>query len=214
VTVEPHRRTEYRELRVLELLAGSQEPVTQRVLARRMGVALGLANLYLKRLVRKGYLKCVNVQANRIRYLVTPQGMAEKARLTYAFMGLSLELYGQARGHLRETLRSASNGSPARLAIFGTGEAAELTYLTLREQGIEPVAVFDREPRAPFLGYPVLSVRDHATVDFDILVVASLDWPGPLVSDLTALGIPRHRLLLLRHDAVPAPARRPPEAVS
>ena len=61
----------------------------------------GLTNIYLKRLVRKGYIKCVNVQSNRITYLITPRGIAEKARLTYEFMDYSLHLYGEVRQHLR-----------------------------------------------------------------------------------------------------------------
>lgn len=200
MTVESDRRSQYRELRVLEILSDG-EPLTQRALATRLGVALGLANLYVKRLVRKGYLKCLNVQPNRIRYLLTPQGMAEKARLTYAFIGYSLEMYSHARGQVREALRKAAAHGTARIAIFGAGEAAELTYLTLREQGFEPVAIFDHVAGAPFLGHPVLAIADHAAVDFNILVVATLERPAALVSMLVGLGIPGNRLLLL-HDSI------------
>ena len=200
MTVESDRRSQYRELRVLEILSDG-DALTQRALATRLGVALGLANLYVKRLVRKGYLQCLNVQPNRIRYLLTPQGMAEKARLTYAFIGYSLEMYSHARGQVREALRKASNQGTMRIAIFGAGEAAELTYLTLREQGMEPVAIFDHAAAAPFLGHPVLAIADHATVAFDILVVATLERPAPLVGMLVELGIPGNRLLLL-HDSI------------
>jgi len=205
VTVDSERRTEYRELRLLELVADSGEPLTQRALARRLGVALGLANLYLKRLVTKGCLKCVNVQPSRIRYLITPQGMTEKARLTYAFMDFSLELYGQARRHLRAALRTAPRPADARIAIFGTGEAAELTYLTLREQGVEPVAVFDRIKTPGFLGFPVRPITEFATVDFTLLVVATLDKPDAVLSELTGYGIPLEKLLALRHDPPETP---------
>lgn len=205
MSAESDRRAEYRELRVLELVADAPEPMTQRALATRLGVALGLANLYLKRLVMKGYVKCVNVQPNRIRYLITSQGMVEKARLTYAFMDFSLELYGQARRHLRDALREAKFGD-ARLAIFGTGEAAELTYLTLREQGVEPVAIFDRDRKADFLGFPVRPIAEYASVDFSLLVVATLDHPDTVLTELAAYGIPRARMLPLRPETPQAAA--------
>ena len=67
---------------MLEAVAGN-ERITQRTLARRLGIAVGLTNLYLKRLARKGFIKFVNVRPNRIVYLVTPKGIAEKTRLTY-----------------------------------------------------------------------------------------------------------------------------------
>jgi hypothetical protein len=73
-----------RELDLLEALSNDTQ-LTQRRLSAKLGVALGLTNLYLKRLVQKGYLKCVNGRANRLRYVITPTGMAEKTRLTYEF---------------------------------------------------------------------------------------------------------------------------------
>src|SRR5438132_3372671 len=113
-----------RELTVLEAVEQDRH-ITQRNLAAKLGVALGLTNIYLKRLVRKGYVKCVNVQSNRLRYLLTPKGIAEKSRLTYEFMEYSLFLYGQVRGHLRKVLESAALGNRRRIAVYGTGEAAE-----------------------------------------------------------------------------------------
>ena len=64
--------------------------VTQRSLATKLGVALGLTNLYLKRLAHKGYIKITTIPSNRITYLLTPRGMTEKSRLTYAYMQYSL----------------------------------------------------------------------------------------------------------------------------
>src|SRR5919106_2307875 len=95
-----------RDLRLLEAVEEDSR-VTQRGLASKLGIALGLTNIYLKRLVRKGYVKCVNVQSNRLRYLLTPTGIAEKTRLTYEFMEYSLFLYGQVRQHLRTVLEPA-----------------------------------------------------------------------------------------------------------
>jgi len=71
----------HRDLRVLEAVAADGR-TTQRRLSHQLGIALGLTNLYLKRLARKGFIKCVNVRANRVRYLITPTGIAEKTRLT------------------------------------------------------------------------------------------------------------------------------------
>src|SRR5690242_21271370 len=104
-------------------------------------MALGLTNLYLKRLVRKGYVKCVTVAPNRLVYSLTPKGLARKARLTYEFMKYSLDFYHDARQHLRRSLASVTGKT--RVAIYGTGDAAELVYLLLREMGHELVAVFD-----------------------------------------------------------------------
>src|ERR1700730_5647153 len=150
---------EHRDLKLLEALEQDSR-VTQRSLASKLGIALGLTNIYLKRLVRKGYIKCVNVQSNRISYLITARGIAEKARLTYEFMDYSLHLYGEVRQDLRGVLQECAPGDP-RVAICGRGEPAELAYLSLKECGLEPVAIFDIEGGREFLGIPVQAVRDH-----------------------------------------------------
>lgn len=189
---------ERRNLQALEAIA-EDDRITQRTLATRLGIALGLTNIYLKRLIRKGYVKCVNVQSNRIRYLLTPKGIAEKTRLTYEFMQCSLILYGQVRHHLKTVLEPHTRGDRTRVAVYGTGEAAELAYLSIAELGLELVAVFDGSAAGRFLGRPVQDIAEHAGVPFDLLVVATLQRSEPIVEKLVQLGVPRERLVTLRH---------------
>src|SRR5436853_4537686 len=86
-----------RDLEILTAI-GEGEPLTQRALAERMGVALGLTNLYLKRLATKGYIKIADfgkkpAARKRLRYLLTAKGLAEKTRLTYEYINRSVTQY-------------------------------------------------------------------------------------------------------------------------
>jgi DNA-binding MarR family transcriptional regulator len=194
-----------RDLQLLEALE-HEATITQRTLASRLGMALGLTNLYLKRLVRKGYVKCVTVSPNRLVYSLTPKGMARKARLTYEFMKYSLDFYRDARQHLRRSLVETV-AAQKRVAIFGTGDAAELVFLLIRDMGLELVAVFaDGEGR--FLGLPVRSIDDHATVPYDVLVVAVLERPAGTVKRLGQLGVPSEKIVMLRPDWTATTARQ------
>ncbi len=195
VDIEPHR-----ELLVLEAIAANEQ-TTQRSLASQLGIALGLTNLYLKRLVLKGLVKCVNVQSNRVRYLLTPKGLAEKSRLTYEFMDYSLRLYRDARQRLRTVVEPVARRHAVRIAIYGTGEAAELAYLCLKECGVEPVAIFGNTPAPTFLGIPVVEIGDVGRVPFDAMVVATLDDPAGLLAELEARGVAREKLIALRAEA-------------
>lgn len=127
-------RESQRDLEIVSTIAEGGL-VTQRGLARKLGIALGLTNLYLKRLARKGYIKVTTIPPNRIKYLLTPKGILEKSRLTYEYMEYSLQLYRQARRALRESLVPLAQAGHRRVVLCGTGEAAELAYLTLRELG-------------------------------------------------------------------------------
>jgi DNA-binding Lrp family transcriptional regulator len=196
-----------RELKLLEAVEEDSR-VTQRTLATKLGIALGLTNVYLKRLVRKGYIKCVNVQSNRISYLITPRGIVEKARLTYEFLDYSLHLYGEVRQHLRGVLQECA-AAGRRVAIYGRGEAAELAYLSLKESGLEPVAIFDVDGGQEFLGMPVRPVREHVDVIYDLMIVATLDSSEAQLAALTSAGVVPTKLFPLRQAL---PSRRRPRS--
>jgi DNA-binding MarR family transcriptional regulator len=193
----------HRDLQLLEAFTDDQR-VSQRTMASRLGIALGLTNLYVKRLARKGYIKCVNVRSNRILYLITPKGIAAKARLTYEFVDHSLKLYAQARTHLRAVIAGHVAQTHRRFAIFGTTEAAELAYITLRELGLEPVAILSERPAGQFLGLNVLPLAQHSAVEYDRMIVATLEKSGPLADRLLAAGVPPAKLCTLRGDDLPA----------
>jgi len=195
---------EHRDLRMLEAVHQDSR-VTQRGLASQLGIALGLANVYLKRMIHKGFIKCVNVRPNRITYLVTPRGIAEKARLTYEFIDYSLHLYGEVRQHLRGMLHECA-ASGRRVAIFGRGEAAELAYLSLKEFRLEPIAIFDEEGGHEFLGMPVRPIAEHDEVPYDLMVVATLDGSGQQWASLIKDGVPAAKLIPLRQK--PGATRR------
>ncbi len=198
---------EHRDLRMLEAVHQDSR-VTQRGLASQLGIALGLANIYLKRMIHKGFIKCVNVQPNRIAYLVTPRGIAEKARLTYEFMDYSLHLYGEVRQHLRTVLRDCA-AAGQRVAICGRGEAAELAYLSLKESGLEPVAIFDKDGGAQFLGHAGAAASPNTPR-------SNTTWSSsPRSNDrgsgwpiCSSVGVPREKLFPLRKE--PAARRASP----
>ena len=187
-----------RDLQLLEALE-EESIVTQRTLAARLGIALGLTNLYVKRLIHKGYVKCITVSPNRLMYSLTPKGVTRKARLTYEFMKYSLDFYHDARRHLRRNLINGVAQSK-RIAIYGTGDAAELVFLLLREMGLELVAVFGPAQDGQFLGLPVRAIAEHHDEPFDVLVVAMLERPAGTMKLLRQMGVPENKILMLRPD--------------
>jgi DNA-binding Lrp family transcriptional regulator len=208
-----------RDLQLLDALE-RESTLTQRTLASRLGIALGLTNLYLKRLVRKGYVKCVTVAPNRLIYLVTPRGVARRARLTYEFMKYSLDFYRDARAHLRRTLASVVT-APKRVALYGTGDVAEMVFLLLKEMGVELVAVYDdvstgttgangangaNGTNGTFLGYAVGDIRAHDPGAFDILIVAVLTKPAAARKRVIAAGVNREKVLMLQPSPEPVEA--------
>lgn len=189
--------TTYRDLHLLSEL--TQRPrTTQRELAKRIGAALGLTNLLLRRLVKKGYIKIIGTQRNRIRYLITPKGIAEKTRLTYEYVEYSLQLFGRVRLFLREQLELLARTGQRRILLYGTGDMAEIAFLTVREVGLELAGVVEQIPQgAEFLGAQVQGLGQLAPATFDRLIICSLRGGAEELQALLAVEGVAERLIIL-----------------
>jgi DNA-binding MarR family transcriptional regulator len=141
---EPGRETGDPEI-VLGLLTSIERDsaITQRKLAGDLGIALGLANSYLRRCVRKGLVKMSQVPLNRYAYYLTPQGFAEKSRLTAEYLAASFNFFRRARGDCAVLLRQCAARGWRRVALYGAGDLAEIAVLSAGESGIEVACVID-----------------------------------------------------------------------
>jgi len=119
------------------------EPLTQRTLANELGIALGLANSYLKRCVRKGLIKVNQIPPNRYAYYLTPQGFAEKARLTGEYLSGSFNFFRRARGQCTETLAQAHARGYRTVALAGLSELAEIAILCQSDAQVRIVGIVE-----------------------------------------------------------------------
>jgi DNA-binding MarR family transcriptional regulator len=123
------------QLHILEVLEHNPE-TTQASLAAQLGVAVGSVNWYLKRLIRKGYVKATKMERRRLKYFVTPQGLALKARLTSEYMQYSLQVYRELRQAAKEALAQVRGKGYAAVKTDGRGEAMEIFRLTCLEEDV------------------------------------------------------------------------------
>ena len=138
-----------RDLQILEYLEHNPD-TTQADLATRLGVAVGSVNWYLKRLISKGHVKVRQMQRRRLRYLVTPQGLAEKARLTQAYMQASLGLYRETRAQAQGLLAQVVEAGYDAVCVDGDDDLADICRLTCLEQKLS-VAQDGDESHVPAL---------------------------------------------------------------
>lgn len=178
------------EERVLELLeaVGQRSDVSQRHLARQMGVALGLANSYLKRCIRKGLIKISEAPANRYLYYLTPKGFSEKSRLTAKYLAGSFAFYRQAGDSCARALGECEARGMRCVLLCGISDLAEVAALRALEMDVDIVGVYDpNTERRKFLGKPVWrSLSDAAPFDVCLLTDTQMDQGGleQLLQDL------------------------------
>lgn len=160
---------------------------SQRHLASELGIALGLVNAYLKRCVKKGLVKVAQVPPRRYAYYLTPQGFAEKSRLTIEYLTSSLSFFRQARADCARTLATALEHGWRRVALAGLSDLAEIAAICAFEKGIAIVAVVDaKAPAASFMGAPVVPSFDVLPGAVDAVVVTDLQAPRQTFNAATA----------------------------
>lgn len=190
----------------------SGRPLSQRLLSRELGTALGLTNLLVRRLVRKGFVKMTRVNSRTVKYLLTPEGLAEKSRITRAYFENTLRLYTDTRAHIQERLDRlstewnetdslhAGNGDK-RIVFFGAGEVAEIGYIGLQHTDLQLVGVVD-DVRRLFFGLQVVPPEQlrpcHLNGErFGRLVVMSMRQAENIKRRLDEIGFPEERVFWL-----------------
>ena len=131
-----------RTLEILDIVQRNEQ-VSQRHLARQLGVALGLANSYLKRCVKKGWVKVQQAPANRYLYYLTPTGFTEKSRLTAEYLSTSLSFYREAGDSCQRVFDECERNGWHRLLLCGMSELAEIATLRAMERGVTIIGFYD-----------------------------------------------------------------------
>ena len=188
---------ELRTLRLFEEIENEKAP-SQRDLATRLNISLGLVNSFMKRLTKKGYFKITNIPRNRVKYILTPKGMTEKTRLTYEYIQYSFQFYKNARSRMNALFRSFERQKIDRVAFFGASELAEIAFISLQETGITLAGIVDRgRAGEKFLGIRVVSPEEIRTLKFQKIVVTDIESSGGAMKEILGRGIARSKLALL-----------------
>lgn len=179
------------DLKAFQLLSevADEQPVSQRELAKRLGIALGLVNSYLKNFVAKGFIRIKNYPQNRYAYLLTPNGMAEKARLAYQHVNYFTSLYTVTRQDYLFLFRELAERGVSQVTFCGVDEVAEIAWLSLQEAGLELAGVMDdNDPGRDFMGRQVVGMSPEYLSGHQLVVITSLKRAAKLRSHLLELG--------------------------
>ena len=145
-------RDAVRDLSLLEEIERDPD-TTQATMAGRLGVAVGTVNWHMKRLISKGYVKVKRAERRKLRYFITPEGLALRARLTVRYVEDSMKLYRESRATARQLLGQGVDAGYGSVRIKGEGDIADICRLTCLELGIRVV-------EDGFVdGTPVLEIR-------------------------------------------------------
>jgi len=148
--------------------------MTQRRLSQELNIALGLTNAYLKRCVRKGLIKMRQAPMRRYVYYLTPQGFAEKARLTAEYLSVSLGFFRRARRQSAALFADLARRGWRRVALVGAGDLAEVAVLSAAEMGLEVVGIVDPQSAGTRCAGIAVTANFETLPTFDGMVITAL----------------------------------------
>lgn len=185
-----------RSLQILEEIGNDYSP-SQRDLARKLNISLGLVNSFIKRLAKKGYVKITTIPRNRVKYILTPQGFAEKSRLTYEFIQYSFRFYKNTLSSIEGLLNDYEKQGITKIAFYGATDLAEIAFISLRATDMRLVCVVDEEKKGKkFLGYTITSMENLIKLDFDRIIITAIDSKGE-ICDTLQKKIPKEKIVNL-----------------
>ncbi len=178
-----------RTLKILEQVQNGQSP-SQRALAGELNISLGLVNSFIKRLVRKGFVKITTIPKKRIKYILTPRGAAEKSRLTYLYIQYSYNFYREARQKLRDLYTDLERQGISRIVFYGAEDLAEIAYVSLQETSIQLVAVVDdTKVGTRFLKLRVMDPAELTAIAYDRILLTTINSRNSILNNLSKIGI-------------------------
>ncbi len=164
-----------RELEILEKIENGGH-LTQRDLSREVGIALGLVNHLLKKMVRKGWIKIKNVDAKKIKYLITPQGAKEKSRLLYKRVESTIHFYLEAKRVIKAKVEHLKDDGVKSVSIYGINHVAEVLFIVLNELGLRLDCVVDNDKKGKeWFGYKIIDTDEFLKSNTSVLILASFN---------------------------------------
>ncbi len=164
-----------RELEILERLE-SNGHLTQRDLSKEVGIALGLVNHLLKKMVTKGWIKIKNIDSKKIRYLITPEGAREKSSLLYKRVESTIHFYLEAKRVIKDKIIHLKNDGIEDVSIYGINHISEVLFIVLKELGLELVSVVEEKKEGKeWFGYNVIGMEEFVENKDSVLILASFD---------------------------------------
>jgi DNA-binding MarR family transcriptional regulator len=171
---------------------------SQRELARRLGLSLGLVNAFLKRLANKGYFKVKTMPRNRVKYFLTPKGLARKSNLTVKYLRYSVNFYKEIKNLLLNKYNELGENKLNSIIFFGAGEVAELAYLYLQLTNIRLVGIVDDVQNGnDFFEYKVEGFDRLDQKDWDIVLLTRLEDTDQDIQSLLDKGVSPERIATL-----------------
>jgi DNA-binding MarR family transcriptional regulator len=167
---------EIRELNLLQEL--EKNPViSQRELSSRFGIALGVTNACIKRMVRRGWIRITALNQRRIEYYLTPKGFAEKSKLTVHLISWTVQHYATLKDLIGKKLLEMQSEGVERVVFYGLCDEMEIAYISLQGVNVKLVGIVEDDEKCKsqiIFGFELEPVSRVQDLEPDCILITTL----------------------------------------
>jgi len=191
---KPENHDSYKSLLLLDEISKGED-LSQRDLSKKLNIALGLVNSYIKNLISKGYITIKNIPSRRYTYYLTPKGFAEKSRLTYDLLHDYTRIFQEARRDFRGLFSALIENDIKDVVFAGIDEVTEIAYLSHQEVDINLVGVVDDiKTEGNFFKMNVKPLDDIGSIDYDVIIITTYLRRNSVYKNLIDTGVDPERI--------------------
>jgi ribosomal protein S25 len=201
ISDESHETFSQESLNTLKILdeVATGKAVTQRDLSKKLGIALGMTNNYLKRLAKLGYIQITQAERKRLHYLLTPKGIAEKSALTYRYIRRSYEFFTDMRQKVARSFHALEEKGVQTVVLYKATVLTEIAVLALLDSNLKLVAIVDDKMAGKqFLGHRVEPVKALGALPCDRIVITTWEPTETVVKTLSLYGVAQEKISALQ----------------
>lgn len=192
---------EPRDIKTLLLLEaiGQDECQSQRDLAGKLNISLGLVNSFINKLVVQGVFKTSKQPNNRIRYILSPKGITRKAELYKKYFEYSLGYYKEIKQRISKLIHMLADDDKHRILLYGAGELCEIACIVIHEKSINGITIIDEKNAGKTIcGIRVDSAETIDQLQFDAIIIVDFENASTYQRNLIQKGVPIEKI----HDLV------------
>jgi DNA-binding MarR family transcriptional regulator len=188
---------EPREVKTLLLLEaiGEEDHLSQRELARKLNISLGLVNTFINKLLTQGIFKTFKLPKNRSRYILSPKGIAEKAKLTRKYLKYSIGYYQEVKRRVAGLLSMLAESEKIKIIFYGAGDLCEIACIIIGENNKGNATIIDdKKSGRTICGHEIHKETKLEDTSFDALIIMDYENNSSIRSYLIDKGIPAHKI--------------------
>lgn len=191
---------EPKDIKTLLLLEAIEkdECQSQRELSKKLNMSLGLVNTLIKNLTTRGIFNSSKLSNNRARYVLSPQGVAEKANLTRQYLSYSINYYNEIKKRIEETLKRLENEGKKKIVFYGSGELCEIACIIYTDNNNGNVIIIDNDKAGrKICGQEIQEEGVLKNEYFDAIVIMDYSNISTAIKNLIDMGVSTDKIFSL-----------------